>query len=90
MRRRALLALLFPCPALRAEPTPLELNTATRAQLESLQGIGPSLAEQILLARRKGPFTDWNDLRRRVRGVGPKLATRLSAQGLVVNGWALD
>ena len=68
----------------------MELNDATRAQLESLQGIGPGLAEKMLIARRKGPFHDWNDLRRRVRGVGPKLATKLSAQGLVVNGWALD
>lgn len=90
MRRRALLALLLLSPALRAQPAVLELNNATRAQLESLQGIGPSLAEKILLARRKGPFHDWNDLRRRVRGVGTKLATKLSAQGLVVNGWALD
>ena len=90
MRRRALLSLLFLSAVVRAQPAPLELNTATRAQLESLQGIGPSLAEKILLARRKGPFHDWNDLRRRVRGVGPKLATKLSAQGLVVNGWALD
>ena len=90
MDRRACLALLLMSPALLAQPAPLELNTASRAQLESLQGIGPSLADKILLARRKGPFTDWNDLRRRVRGVGPKLATKLSAQGLVVNGWALD
>ena len=90
MDRRALLALLFLSPALSAQPAPLELNTATRAQLESLQGIGPSLAEKILLARRKSLFTDWNDLRRRVRGIGPKLAAKLSSQGLVVNGWALD
>ena len=90
MDRRALLALLILSPALSAQPAPLELNTATRAQLESLQGIGPSLAEKILLARHKNLFTDWNDLRRRVRGVGPKLAAKLSSQGLVVNGWALD
>ena len=90
MHRRALLALLLLSPALPAQPAPLELNTATRAQLESLQGIGPGLAEKILLARRKGLFQDWNDLRRRVRGIGPKLATKLSSQGLVVNVWALD
>ena len=83
LRRRACLALLLLSPALSAQPELLELNDATRAQLESLQGLGPSLTEKILLARRKAPFHDWNDLRRRVRGVGTKLATKLSSQGLV-------
>jgi len=90
MNRRALLALLLLAPAAWGQPATLELNEATLAQLESLPGIGPALAERLLLARANGPFKDWADLRRRVRGVGPKLAARLSAQGLVVNGWALD
>lgn len=90
MNRRALLAFLLLAPAAWGQPAPLELNEATRAQLESLPGIGPALAERMLQARAKGPFKDWADLRRRVRGVGAKLAAKLSSQGLVVNGWALD
>lgn len=90
MRRRTLLTLLLFAPVAWGQPAPLELNQASRAQLESLPGIGPALAERLLQARDKAPFKDWADLRHRVRGVGPKLAAKLSAQGLVVNGWALD
>ena len=90
MRRRALLALLLSGQAAWAQPAPLELNEATRAQLESLQGSGPALAERMLQARANKLFKDWTDLRHRVRGVGLKLAAKLSSQGLVVNGWALD
>jgi len=90
MQRRTLLALLLSGQAVWAQPASLELNDATRAELESLPGIGPALAERLLLARAKGPFKDWADLQRRVRGIGPKLAAKLSTQGLVVNGRALD
>jgi len=86
MRRRlALLASLLALPAWAQDPTPLELNSASRAELESLTGIGPELAERLLAAR---PFKDWQDLRRRVAGIGPKLAAKLSAQGLRVQGRA--
>lgn len=66
----------------------LEINSASRAQLESLPGIGPALAERMLLARAKQPFDDWADLQRRVRGLGKALARRLSADGLRVRGAA--
>jgi competence protein ComEA len=50
--------------------TPLDLNTATEAQLEALPGIGPSLAQAILQEReREGGFHSVDDLRR-VRGIG--------------------
>jgi competence protein ComEA len=93
MRRRRALTLLAGLPALDAhaitEPAPLERNAASRAQLESLQGIGRALAGRILAAREAGPFTGWADLRRRVRGIGPALARRLSDQGLRIQGQAL-
>jgi competence protein ComEA len=66
----------------------LEINSASRAQLESLPGIGPDLAGRILMARAAQPFTGWADLRRRVRGLGAALAKRLSADGLRVRGTA--
>ena len=50
--------------------SPLDLNTATEAQLEALPGIGPSLAQAILQEReREGGFHSVDDLRR-VRGIG--------------------
>lgn len=56
-----------------AEPTPdapLDLNTATQAQLEALPGIGPTLAQAIIAERtRAGGFRSVGDLRR-VRGIG--------------------
>ncbi|MDN3920187.1 ComEA family DNA-binding protein [Roseateles violae] len=92
MRRRAcLLALaLVAVGPVEAQPATLELNTASLAQLESLPGIGPALAERLLAARVQRTFEDWNDLHRRVRGIGPATAAKLSAQGLRVNGRAYE
>ena len=75
-------------PTPQLKPAPLDVNTAGRADLESLPGIGPALAERLLAARAQAPFSDWTDLRRRVHGIGPKLAARLSDQGLRVHGLA--
>jgi competence protein ComEA len=61
----------------RSSPTssasaPINLNTATVAQLESLPGIGKATAERILEYRRKnGSFKKVEDLMN-VRGVGEK------------------
>jgi competence ComEA-like helix-hairpin-helix protein len=44
-------------------PPPINLNTATVAQLETLPGIGPGLANRIIEHRRKhGPFKRPQDL----------------------------
>lgn len=71
---------------LRAHAQPeadVEANTATRARLESLPGLGPALAQRLLAAR---PFADWADLIRRVPGIKAATARRLSAAGLRVAG----
>jgi competence protein ComEA len=59
----------------------VEVNTATRAELESLPGLGPALVQRLLGAR---PFTDWQDLMQRVPGVKAAAARKLSAAGLRV------
>jgi competence protein ComEA len=51
---------------------PLDLNTATQAQIEELPGIGPVLGAAILRERdRRGGFRSVDDLRS-VRGIGEK------------------
>lgn len=54
---------------------PIDLNTASAAQLDSLPGIGPATAAAIVDDReRHGPFASVDDLQR-VPGIGPaKLA----------------
>lgn len=66
--------------------TAVEVNQATVADLDGIKGIGPALSARILQARAARPFTDWPDLIARVPGLGRASATRLSAQGLTVQG----
>ena len=80
---RILPLLLVLAPSIAAA---LEINTATRAELERIQGLGVTTTERILQARSERPFADWNDLAARVAGIGAKRAEQLSRQGLTVNG----
>jgi competence protein ComEA len=64
----------------------VELNSASLAELEALGGVGTTLAAHMVEERARRPFTDWADARRRLKGLGPKLAARLSEQGLTVGG----
>lgn len=63
----------------------VDVNKAEQAALDSVKGIGPALATRMLEERKKGNFKDWNDLIRRVRGLGAGNAARFSAAGLTVN-----
>ena len=64
----------------------VEANTANEAELDSGKGLGPSSTARILEARSSGPFQDWADLMRRVKGIKPATANKLSKEGLTVNG----
>ena len=68
----------------------VDVNTANRAQLEQLRGIGPPLADKILIEREKGAFKDWADLIARVRGIRDAKARQLSQSGLTVGGVPYD
>jgi competence protein ComEA len=64
----------------------VDANTANRAQLEQVRHIGPPLAEALLVARDKdGPFKNWADLMKRVRGIREAKAKLLSDAGLTVD-----
>jgi len=83
MRAKALLLLsLLPAAAGWAA----DANQASEAELDGIRGIGPAMSQRILQERQKAPFRDWSDFIGRVGGVGPVSATRLSAEGLTVNG----
>lgn len=65
----------------------VDINRADQAALESVKGVGPAMSKAMLTERTKGGnFKDWNDLEKRVKGVGPASAKRLSQGGLTVNG----
>ncbi|MGI6632937.1 MAG: ComEA family DNA-binding protein [Bacillota bacterium] len=57
---------------------PININTATQAELEALPGIGPSLASAIVEYRsRFGPFARIEDLQK-VSGIGEKTFAKLA------------
>lgn len=64
----------------------VEINKATEADLDGLNGIGPATTQSILKERKKGEFKDWADLMQRVKGIGEARAAKLSAGGLTVGG----
>jgi competence protein ComEA len=68
----------------------VDVNTAKLAQLEALGGLGTTLAARIVEERQQRLFSYWADLRHRVKGLGPKVAARLSGEGLTVNGESLQ
>jgi competence protein ComEA len=59
---------------------PVNVNTATAAELESLPGVGPATAAAIVDDRtRNGPFASVDDLER-VPGIGPSKLAALRQQ----------
>ncbi|MGI8497148.1 MAG: ComEA family DNA-binding protein [Gemmatimonadaceae bacterium] len=58
----------------------LDVDRASAAELERLPGIGPVLASRVVAARDSGgPFGSLEGLRRRVKGIGPRLGMRLQS-----------
>lgn len=59
------------------DATQVNLNTASPTELETLPGVGPATAEQIISHREQhGPFTQLADLEA-VSGIGPATRERL-------------
>lgn len=64
-------------PAKTSSSGKINLNTASQQELETLPGVGPKLAKNIIAARQKKPFTSLEDLDQ-VSGFGPKLLEKIS------------
>ena len=56
----------------------IDPNVASTDSLRRLPEIGPVLANAIVESRRSGPFKDLDDLRLRVRGIGPATASTIA------------
>ena len=55
----------------------VNINTATEAQLETLKGVGPAKAKEIIEYRKKnGPFKSVDDLDK-VKGIGQGLMKKI-------------
>jgi competence ComEA-like helix-hairpin-helix protein len=68
-----------------ANASPINVNTATQSELESIKGIGPSKAKTIIAERLDGGhFQDANDLQKRVRGIGMKSVEKMVDNGLTI------
>ena len=68
-----------PRKELPAVPAIIDLDVATAEEIETLRGIGPSLAKRIVADRDSlGPFGSLEGLQR-VKGVGPRLAQRIDS-----------
>jgi competence protein ComEA len=80
----ALIAMMFAVASFAA----VDANKGTAAELDGLKGIGPAMSKRIIDARATGQFKDWPDLMSRVKGVKAKTATKLSKEGLTINGEA--
>lgn len=71
---------LDPSPRVRTPGSgPVDLNQATRSELESLPGVGPVMAGRILQARQASPGGSFNSLEelRAIRGIKGKTLERL-------------
>ncbi len=66
----------------------IDLERAREMDLDGLRGLGPATTRLILQERERQAFRDWQDLMRRVPGIGPRKAAQLSEQGLRVSGEA--
>ncbi len=69
-----------PRTAASSSKFPVDMDTASAELIETLNGIGPALAERIVAHRDSfGAFGSLGGLRR-VRGIGPALSAKLAPQ----------
>ena len=82
---KSLVFSVFVAVSALAGASPINVNSATQSELESIKGIGPSKAKTIIAERLDGGhFQDANDLQKRVRGIGMKSVEKMVDNGLTI------
>ena len=83
--RAASVAITLAALPLASVAAPINVNTATQTELESIKGIGPAKAKTIIAERLDGGhFQDANDLQKRVRGIGMRSVEKMVDNGLTI------
>ena len=72
---------LFFCLATSLSLAAMDVNKTNQQDLESIKGIGPKVSQLIMTERAIKPSASWDDLIKRVKGIGPKAAMRFSEGG---------
>ena len=63
-----------------------DVNVASHFQLEATRGIGPKLADRIIVERtNNGAFKNWDDFSARVKGVAEKKLKVMQNDGLTLD-----
>ena len=79
------MATVLSTSSISAYASPINVNTASQSELESIKGIGPAKAKTIIAERLDGGhFQDANDLQKRVRGIGMKSVEKMVDNGLTI------
>ena len=68
--RRWMLAIAMLVASMAHALAAVDANTATQAELRTVPGIGPAIAERIVKERRRTPYQDIADLQRPCEGPG--------------------
>jgi competence protein ComEA len=89
MLKKILAVLLLLVASMGLAMADVDVNLADQAGLDGVTGIGAVMSKKILDERKAhGPFADWADFQKRVKGIGDKNSVKLSQAGLRVNGQA--
>lgn len=84
----AMVTLLLPAIGVgisSAGASPVNVNSASQSELETIKGLGPAKARAIIAEREEGgSYHDAHDLQKRVRGIGMRSVEKLVDQGLTI------